>query len=188
MSNTNRKSPPPQRWARSPPPDAPLPKQLPPPAIPAPLTRHSCAPHPLFLLPSPVIPAPLLVIPAQAGTQATSAVSRRTQAPRQPPKPLSRPRLTPLTRHSCAPSRHSCALPVIPAPFPSFLRRQEPRRPPPSVGALELPTATQAAFAPPPNAQRRLCSRSVIPAASARRPGAVETVWRRCAARCKLTA
>ena len=91
-------------------------------------------PPPPTLSHTPRTPPPRSVIPAQAGTRATPS-----------PSP---------SRHSCAPPfRHSCAgrnphtpRSVIPAPpSPSFLRRQEPPRPPHPHPTTPLPQ-----FIPPP--------------------------------------
>ena len=115
-------------------------------AIPAPPPRHSCAPS---------------VIPAEAGIHATA------QPCDEPPSaiPILPSFLRPL-RHSCG-GRNPCDRPTvrrasirhshpsaIPAPPPSFLRRQESTRPPNRATSLH----------PPFPSFRHSCAPSVIPA------------------------
>ena len=116
----------------------------------------------------PAIPAPLIVIPAQAGTRATahrratpprrhplSPSFLRRQEPAQPPTPLpQRTKQLPQENSSLPPFRGEARRGVgsierLPAVFrrpppPSFLRRQEPARPP--------------TVAPPPSFLRPLSS------------------------------
>ena len=108
--------------------------------------------------PSPIHPSPLPGGRLGGGWEATrdprrhfnTPVSHTTSPTVTPPTtvtlhPQRHPALPTLTPH---PNRHSCA------PPPSFLRRQEPGRPPAPLRAAVLRRLTKAAFAPP-NVQRQ---------------------------------
>ena len=114
---------------------------------PFPSFRHSCAPS--------VIPAPPPSFLRPLRHSWKAGIHATAQPCDEPPSAI--PILPPFLR----PLRHSCAPSVIPAPPPSFLRRQESTRPPNRATSLHPPFPSfrhshpSAIPAPPPSFLRR---------------------------------